>query len=50
MLPTSNWYTGAIARRSDHSAKFFHSQNLKLSSVTTIPCKQNRYFQTSAAC
>jgi adenosine deaminase len=28
--PTSNWYTGAIARRSDHPAKFFHSQNLKI--------------------
>jgi adenosine deaminase len=28
--PTSNWYTGAIARRSDHPAKYFHSQNLKI--------------------
>lgn len=28
--PTSNWYTGAIAHRSDHPAKFFHSQNLKI--------------------
>jgi adenosine deaminase len=28
--PTSNWYTGAIARRSDHPAKYFRSQNLKI--------------------
>lgn len=28
--PTSNWYTGAIARRSDHPAKYFHSQDLKI--------------------
>jgi adenosine deaminase len=28
--PTSNWYTGAIARRSDHPAKYFHSQNLNI--------------------
>ncbi len=28
--PTSNWYTGAIARRSDHPTKYFHSQNLKI--------------------
>ena len=28
--PTSNWYTGAITRRSDHPAKYFHSQNLKI--------------------
>jgi adenosine deaminase len=28
--PTSNWYTGAIARRSDHPAKYFHSQNVKI--------------------
>jgi adenosine deaminase len=28
--PTSNWYTGAIARRFDHPAKYFHSQNLKI--------------------
>lgn len=28
--PTSNWYTGAIARRSDHPARYFHEQNLKI--------------------
>jgi adenosine deaminase len=28
--PTSNWYTGAIARRSQHPAKYFRSQNLKI--------------------
>jgi adenosine deaminase len=28
--PTSNWFTGAIARRSDHPAKYFRSQNLKI--------------------
>jgi adenosine deaminase len=28
--PTSNWYTGAIARRSDHPARFFREQNLKI--------------------
>jgi len=28
--PTSNWYTGAIARRSEHPAKYFRSQNLKI--------------------
>src|SRR5450631_1683364 len=25
--PTSNWYTGAIARRSQHPAKYFRAQN-----------------------
>ena len=28
--PTSNWYTGAIARRRDHPAKYFREQNLKI--------------------
>ncbi len=28
--PTSNWYTGAIARRSQHPAKYFRAQNLKI--------------------
>lgn len=28
--PTSNWFTGAIARRSDHPARYFHEQNLKI--------------------
>lgn len=28
--PTSNWYTGAIARRSDHPARYFREQNLKI--------------------
>lgn len=28
--PTSNWYTGAIARRSDHPAKYFREQNVKI--------------------
>lgn len=28
--PTSNWYTGAIARRSEHPARFFRRQNLKI--------------------
>ncbi|HEX4642068.1 MAG TPA: hypothetical protein VH161_01330, partial [Candidatus Acidoferrales bacterium] len=28
--PTSNWYTGAIARRSDHPARYFHKQNVKI--------------------
>jgi len=28
--PTSNWFTGAIARRSDHPARYFRSQNLKI--------------------
>ncbi len=28
--PTSNWYTGAIARRSQHPAKYFREQNLKI--------------------
>jgi adenosine deaminase len=28
--PTSNWYTGAIARRSDHPARYFWTQNLKI--------------------
>jgi adenosine deaminase len=28
--PTSNWYTGAIARRSEHPAKYFREQNLKI--------------------
>jgi adenosine deaminase len=28
--PTSNWYTGAIARRCDHPAKFFRGQDLKI--------------------
>ena len=28
--PTSNWYTGAIARRSDHPAKYFREQNLQI--------------------
>jgi adenosine deaminase len=28
--PTSNWYTGAIARRSEHPAKYFREQNLKV--------------------
>ncbi len=27
--PTSNWYTGAIGRRSDHPARYFREQNLK---------------------
>jgi adenosine deaminase len=28
--PTSNWYTGAIARRSDHPAKYFREKNVKI--------------------
>jgi len=28
--PTSNWYTGAIARRAEHPAKYFREQNLKI--------------------
>jgi len=28
--PTSNWYTGAIARRSDHPARYFWTQNLQI--------------------
>jgi len=28
--PTSNWYTGAITRRSQHPAKYFREQNLKI--------------------
>lgn len=28
--PTSNWYTGAIARRCDHPARYFRNQNLKI--------------------
>jgi adenosine deaminase len=28
--PTSNWYTGAIAKRSDHPAQYFRAQNLKI--------------------
>lgn len=28
--PTSNWYTGAIARRADHPARFFREQDLKI--------------------
>ena len=28
--PTSNWYTGAIARRSEHPARYFREQNLKI--------------------
>lgn len=28
--PTSNWYTGAIAHRRDHPAKYFREQNLKI--------------------
>lgn len=28
--PTSNWYTGAIARRRDHPAKYFREQRLKI--------------------
>ncbi len=28
--PTSNWYTGAIAHRSQHPAKYFRAQNLKI--------------------
>jgi adenosine deaminase len=28
--PTSNWFTGAIARRSDHPARYFRAQNLKI--------------------
>jgi adenosine deaminase len=28
--PTSNWYTGAIARRRDHPAKYFCQQGLKI--------------------
>jgi len=28
--PTSNWYTGAIAHRSEHPAKYFREQNLKI--------------------
>jgi adenosine deaminase len=28
--PTSNWYTGAIAHRSRHPAKYFREQNLKI--------------------
>jgi len=28
--PTSNWYTGGIARRSDHPAKYFQKQKLRI--------------------
>jgi adenosine deaminase len=28
--PTSNWYTGAIAQRSEHPARHFRGQNLKI--------------------
>lgn len=28
--PTSNWYTGAIAHRRDHPAKYFREQDLKI--------------------
>jgi adenosine deaminase len=28
--PTSNWYTGAIARRSEHPARYYRDQNLKI--------------------
>jgi adenosine deaminase len=28
--PTSNWYTGAITHRSQHPAKYFREQNLKI--------------------
>jgi adenosine deaminase len=28
--PTSNWYTGAIARRSDHPARFFREHDLQI--------------------
>jgi len=28
--PTSNWFTGAIARRSEHPARYFRGQNLKI--------------------
>jgi len=28
--PTSNWYTGAIAHRSEHPARYFRERNLKI--------------------
>ncbi len=28
--PTSNWFTGAIARRSDHPVRYFRAQKLKI--------------------
>jgi adenosine deaminase len=28
--PTSNWYTGAIARRAEHPARYFREQNLQI--------------------
>jgi adenosine deaminase len=28
--PTSNWFTGAIARRSEHPARYFREQNVKI--------------------
>jgi adenosine deaminase len=28
--PTSNWYTGAIARRTAHPARYFRDENLKI--------------------
>jgi adenosine deaminase len=28
--PTSNWYTGAITRKSDHPARYFRGKNLKI--------------------
>jgi adenosine deaminase len=28
--PTSNWFTGAITRRSDHPARYFRGQNVKI--------------------
>jgi adenosine deaminase len=39
--PTSNWYTGAIARRSEHPAKYFRAQNLKIVLGDDNPAQTN---------
>jgi adenosine deaminase len=41
--PTSNWYTGAISRRSEHPAKYFREQNLKIVLGDDNPMQTNSF-------
>jgi adenosine deaminase len=41
--PTSNWYTGAITRRSEHPAKYFREQNLKIVLGDDNPIQTNSF-------
>jgi len=48
--PTSNWYTGAIAKRSQHPARYFREQNLQIVLGDDNPIQTNPCFQMNVVC